>query len=90
MQEDAARAVTEQRIQEQLAKARAQLDARVWETHTPVLQMAEARFGKILDGARGAEGGAVEDAKEQEPERTEGAPPSSGDAPSEGKDGSGE
>lgn len=90
MQEDAARAVTEQRMQEQLAKARAQLDARVWETLAPLLQMAVARFGEILDGARGAEGGAMEDAVEHEPERTEGAPPSSGDAPSEGEDGSGE
>lgn len=90
MQADVARVVTEQRMQEQLAQARAKLDARVWETFAPVLEMAVARFVEIVEGARGAEGGAVEDAKEQEPERTEGAPPSSGDAPSEGKDGSGE
>lgn len=84
LQADVAREVTEQRMQEQLAKARAQLDERVWETFAPVLQMAVARFVEIVEGARGAEGGAV-DAVEQEPERTEGAPPSSGDAPSTGK-----
>jgi hypothetical protein len=85
MQADAARAVTEQRMQERIARARAQLDARVWETLAPVLEMAMARFRQLFDRAHGSEG----DADESESERKEGAPPSSGDAPSSGKSGSG-
>lgn len=106
MKAETARELTEQRVQEQLAQARAQLDARVWETFAPILEMAVARFGEMFEQQRNAAGDAVEPDGEHEAavsdsggeheatgepdaERDEGAPPSTGDAPSPGELGSG-
>jgi hypothetical protein len=85
MQAEVAREITEERMREQLAKARAQVDARMWETLAPIFEMAVASFGKLLEKAHGAEGQASSVADEAEAQSKEGAPPSSGDAPSPGK-----
>jgi hypothetical protein len=105
MQVDGAREVTEQRVQERLAQARAQLDAQIWETFAPLLEMAVARFWEAFEQQRspgdavgdadeqgsvsGAGGEALDAADERSAERGEGVPPSSGDAPSSGKTRSG-
>lgn len=85
MQTDTARALVEERMRDHLATVQAQVDARIWETLAPVLELAVSAFGQRLQQVRGAEEEPTAFAYGSDTQNTEGAPPSSGDAPSPGK-----
>lgn len=85
MKAEAARAITEQRMEARIAAARSQMDSRQWEALAPVFDAVMVWVRDKLDAAQAAAGDAVEDEQAPDAERTEGAPPSSDDAPSAGK-----